>query len=261
MQAFDQKRADGRADHAAGDDADHRGGDGNGLGSFNARRFKLRGERQPGCRTAGQSHRTAQDAEERRLPGRPGGRRSDNVLQDRGHGAKPEKQQDLRAAFFQEAETCPKADGREEGDHQGIAKRHVELEQRHVPPPGKKHQKRNEQAPQNWGRQIVAGQHWHGPPESITQTQHHSAEGQGVNEIQFEHSLSISEGQKGKEDGKTNGFGRIFSSLGIINVPADRAVSDFDHTVFGKLESQTVLLVPDAVAIAPDDNFSLAGLV
>ena len=127
-QPFDEVGADRPAHHAAGDNADHRRGDGERGGAGNAGVLEERSERQAGRRTAGQRHRSGEHAHQRMLAKAPRDRDADDVLQRGDDQCNDEKQQHQRPAALEQRQAGRKSDRREERVLQRHLQRRVELE-------------------------------------------------------------------------------------------------------------------------------------
>jgi hypothetical protein len=176
------------ADHAAADDAGHRGGHRDRFRAAQAGRLERRCEGEAGRRAAGQRGGAGQHAEHRMQVEQPRHGDAHQVLHHREERGQQQEQHHRPTAGLEQAEAGVDADRGEERDHQRRLQRGVQLEQRRFacvrPPCRQCHQ----QAADHRFRQVVAAQHRDGAAQRVAGEQRKAGEGHGLDDIQLDHA-------------------------------------------------------------------------
>jgi hypothetical protein len=116
-----------------------------------------------------------------------GQRCAEPVLKNGEDRRNEEKEQDLGSAHLEKGERSSETDRGEEGDHQRIAKRDIELKKDYPVLPSDEDDQRDQQAADNRGRDVVPGKRFDDAAQSITDEEDDPGKGKGMDEIEGKH--------------------------------------------------------------------------
>jgi hypothetical protein len=182
--ALDEICPDRSTDHAARDDADHRGGDGKCRRADHAGFFKLRREGEARGRSAGERYRPGEHAHQRVLPERPRHRGAQHVLHHRDDQRKDEEGEDQRTTAFEQR----KAGGESDRCKERVLKRDlqggVELQRLNTGEVEHCENAGDRKAADNGCRDVDLAENGNEPSNAVAGEQDDAGKRNGLNEIE-----------------------------------------------------------------------------
>ncbi len=180
-----------RASHEpARDDAHHRGSHGQCGSAGNSCLREQWGESKARCRPTGEGYRPAKHTKQRVHSKGKSYQDSDEILREGHDGRDDKEQKHLGSANAEQRQAGTAANRSEERNHQGRLQRRVEADELDVAAAQDQKHHRGENASNHCGRNVVASQEWKPFANEVSGEQHDACDGDGLDEIEFEHALS-----------------------------------------------------------------------